>query len=245
MKGILYVCHGSRSKDGYREAVAFVEKAKRFMSVSIQEIGFLELAKPTIEEGFCRCVERGATEIAVVPLFLFAAGHVKQDIPERLNVLKSMFPFVVVSLGEPFGVHERLIALLIERVNEKRPLKAKRPAILLVGRGTSDVEAKEAFQEVVQLFRSHMSGHYVKSGFLAAAEPRFDQVLAETLEEEAVDAVLVVPYLLFNGVLINKMKRAICSLSAAKGVVLCESLGSHPAVYRVLVERIKKVLPDR
>ncbi len=83
MKAILYICHGSRLKAAKEEAVAFITSCMNRVEVSIQEICFLELASPTIDEGFRTCVKRGATEIIVIPVFLLAAGHVKKIF--RLN----------------------------------------------------------------------------------------------------------------------------------------------------------------
>ena len=55
-------------KEGAEEAQSFLHRVMDRISVEIQEISFLELTEPSIEEGFLRCVNRGATEITVVPL---------------------------------------------------------------------------------------------------------------------------------------------------------------------------------
>ena len=70
MRAILYVGHGTRSKKGAAEAKSFLQKIIRQTNISIQEISFLELTEPFIEEGFIRCVKKGAAAITVVPLFL-------------------------------------------------------------------------------------------------------------------------------------------------------------------------------
>ena len=88
MRAILYVGHGTRSKKGAAEAKSFLQKIIRQTNISIQEISFLELTEPFIEEGFIRCVKKGAAAITVVPLFLLAAGHIKTDIPEALLPLQ-------------------------------------------------------------------------------------------------------------------------------------------------------------
>ncbi|MGM2836781.1 CbiX/SirB N-terminal domain-containing protein, partial [Bacillus cereus group sp. Bce025] len=56
MKAILYICHGSRLKAAKEEAVAFITSCMNRVEASIQEICFLELASPTIDEGFRTCV---------------------------------------------------------------------------------------------------------------------------------------------------------------------------------------------
>ena len=47
------------------------------IDVPIQEICFLELAAPSMDEGITKCVERGATKIAVVPILLLTAAPCK------------------------------------------------------------------------------------------------------------------------------------------------------------------------
>lgn len=101
MKAILYIGHGTRSKKGAEEAKTFIERVMNRVNIPIQELSFLELTDPLIEEGFQRCVERGATDITVVPLFLLAAGHIKQDIPDALSSLKLKYPDIQVSVKDP------------------------------------------------------------------------------------------------------------------------------------------------
>lgn len=78
MKAVLYICHGSRLKTAKEEAIQFITSCMSRIEATIQEVCFLELANPSIEDGFRTCVKRGATEIIAIPVFLLAAGHVKK-----------------------------------------------------------------------------------------------------------------------------------------------------------------------
>ena len=49
------------------------------------ESAFLEFATPVIREGLEALKRRGVDRILAVPGMLFAAGHVKNDIPSVLN----------------------------------------------------------------------------------------------------------------------------------------------------------------
>ena len=102
MRAILYVGHGTRSKKGADEAKQFLEQVINEVQCEIQEVSFLELTEPFIAEGFNRCVERGATSICVVPVFLLSAGHIKKDIPEALEPLLQRFPDIPVEMADPF-----------------------------------------------------------------------------------------------------------------------------------------------
>lgn len=48
------------------------------------DYAFLELASPSIVEGVARSVERGVTDLLVVPYFLSAGRHVQEDIPNEI-----------------------------------------------------------------------------------------------------------------------------------------------------------------
>ncbi len=81
MKAILYICHGSRLKAAKEEAVAFITSCMNRVEASIQEICFLELASPTIDEGFRTCVKRGATEIIIIPVFFISGRSCEKRYP--------------------------------------------------------------------------------------------------------------------------------------------------------------------
>jgi len=241
MRAVLYVCHGSRVQEGCQQAIEFVQKTQELVSVPIQEISFLELAHPTIEEGFTRCIEQGATEIAVIPVLLLAAGHVKKDIPEKLEALQTLHPYVKISFGKPFGVHERIVDVLLERIQEKTTIIKKNIAVLLVGRGSSDADTIQNFEEIIHFFHTKTNFSYVESCFLAAAKPRFEDLLKETLARD-VDSIIVIPYLLFTGLLIKSIEKTIDMVRSDKDITLCDYLGFHPYLSEVLADRVNEAL---
>ncbi len=244
MKSVLYVCHGSRMQVSCKQAMDLIGEIQGSIPIRIQEIGFLELAEPTIEMGFERCIEKGATEVAVVPVFLFAARHVKNDIPKKLEGLKKRNPYVSVSFGKVFGLEERIIDILVERVNEKTMDRKESTAVLLVGRGSSDPDIKSTFTEVARLFRNRSQYRDVKPCFLAAAVPGFTELLYETLDQEG-DSIIIIPYLLFTGVLIREMKTMIDTISSEKDIILCNCLGFHPYLKEVLIDKVNETLQQK
>ena len=125
MKAVLYVCHGSRIKEGREQAMEFVERCKRELSYPVQETCFLELSEPDIFEGIIKCVQQGAKEIVVIPVLLLAATHVKKDIPNELERIAREFPEVTLRMGSPLGVHDKLISIIAERVKETGPIASR------------------------------------------------------------------------------------------------------------------------
>ena len=84
MRGVLYVSHGSRVPDAVNEATDFIDLVKAQVNVPLQETCFLELTSPNLAQGFQRLVDKGATEISVVPVLLLSAGHYYKDIPAEI-----------------------------------------------------------------------------------------------------------------------------------------------------------------
>ncbi|HSU79696.1 MAG TPA: sirohydrochlorin chelatase [Candidatus Angelobacter sp.] len=237
MRAVLYVSHGSRVKEGVDQARFFIESCMEPLSVAIQEICFLELVKPSIKEGVERCIQQGADEIIIQPVLLFAAGHVKKDIPEEVNKIKRLYPTIKFSYGKPFGQDARIIDILSERLHQSGTPLLGEAMILLVGRGSSDPEIKENF-EVISEAIWNKEGLPIQSCFLAACDPRLSDGLV-LAQKSGFRQVFVIPYLMFTGILMKDMKKAIRPYqSVNQTFFLCQSLGYHEKLKEVLIERV-------
>jgi len=120
VQAVLYVGHGSRVKAGADEAMNFIENSKQMIDIGIQEVCFLELVKPSILEGISKCVARGATKIAVVPILLLTAVHANEDIPLEIEKAKLKYPSITFTYGRAFGIHSKIIDSLYDRVLEQK-----------------------------------------------------------------------------------------------------------------------------
>ncbi len=237
MKAILYIGHGTRSKKGADEAKAFVSKVMGRIDVLVQEICFLELTEPSIEEGFGRCVERGATEITVVPLFLLAAGHIKQDIPLVLSSLQQRFPEIQVTVKDPFGVQGKILDAVADLVKETVGPFVREDRALIVGRGSSDPDIQSDFTLIANGIRERLGIKEVSVCYLAAAEPRLQEGF-ETIMKNADGIVIVIPYLLFSGLLTAEVTQEIRKWQKlGREIHYTGPLSSHRMIEDVVLER--------
>jgi sirohydrochlorin ferrochelatase len=238
MQAILYIGHGSRVKEAVDQAVNFIEQSIESVSAPIQEICFLELAKPTIQEGIKRCVQRGATRIAIVPVLLLNAMHAKKDIPIEIDKARRHFPEIRFDYGRPFGVHPKIIDSLIDRIYNRKITINKDAMVLLVGRGSSDPYVKRDLEQIANLLHQKHPFQRVETCYLAAAEPSFEQAL-DRAQELGHKQVFILPYLLFTGILMKSMERKVRDLTPPnQQFVLCRYLGYHPNLQDVLLERV-------
>ncbi len=82
---VLLCGHGSRDP----EAIAEFELLAAALRLRLPQVdfavGYLEFARPTIRDGLAALAARGARRILAVPGMLFAASHVKNDLPWEVN----------------------------------------------------------------------------------------------------------------------------------------------------------------
>ncbi|MEO2074074.1 MAG: sirohydrochlorin chelatase [Bacillus sp. (in: firmicutes)] len=237
MKAILYIGHGTRSKKGAEEAKAFIERVMNQVNIPIQELCFLELTHPLIEEGFKRCVERGATDITVVPLFLLAAGHIKQDIPDALSSLKVKYPQIQVNVRDPFGVQGLILDGVAELIRITAGEVGPDDRVLVVGRGSSDPAVHVDFAKITTGIRERLGIERVSVCFMAAAEPRLSEGL-ELITIGAAGRVIVVPYLLFSGLLTAEVSQEVRKRQQQGQQILHTGpLNGHRVIEDIVVKR--------
>ena len=115
---LLLVAHGSRNANANEDLHYVAEElAKKGRYVTV-EAAFLEIAKPTIEEGAEKCVRKGAESVVMVPYFLSAGIHARQDLQDFQKLLTANYPEVSFILGEPFGRHPLLLKIVEERATQ-------------------------------------------------------------------------------------------------------------------------------
>lgn len=272
MKTVLLVGHGSRVPAGNEELLRFTgQLAARRQELKI-ETCFIELASPSILGGIAKCVEDGATQIYIVPIILFAAGHSKLDIPMAIDEAKRQYPGVEFIYGRPLGVQQRAVELLLDRISgaERLSLPAVQEneagiqasellaartssagdedtAVLLMGRGGSDPDANSDFYKLGRLLWERTGYRTVESCFIAVAKPSLPEGLERCLALGA-RRIIVLPYLLFTGVLMEQFAETVSRFAAEHPGIQVEMggpLGAHPLLLDMLNDRIGETLEGR
>jgi len=123
--GTTHCRHGSRDPNANVEFEALVA-AYRAARPDIEVVhGYVELAHPSLLTALRDLAQR-ADSVVVLPLFLFAAGHVKNDIPLALSQARQDFPTVRFTMTNALGVHPNLVELAFERA---RTARGRRPRV--------------------------------------------------------------------------------------------------------------------
>lgn len=116
--GIIIVDHGSRRAQSNQmlEELALLF-ARRFPDrYPIVEPAHMELAEPSIETAYERCVQRGATRVVVAPYFLGPGKHWTQDIPRLTANAARRFPETRYHVTQTLGIDDLILDLLAKRI---------------------------------------------------------------------------------------------------------------------------------
>lgn len=247
--GLLLVGHGSREPVGVDEFLTLARLTAARAEGWAVEPCFLEFARPTIVEGFERLAGRGARRIVVAPVMLFAAGHIRRDIPAAVAAVAAGYPDLPVNQAQHLGCHQAICQLSRARSEQaafgKAKVAAEDTALVVVGRGSHDADATREMLDFVRLRQRLSSQAQVRTAFLAMADPPLAQVLDEVARTGA-RRIVVQPHLLFGGVLLERM-RAIVERFAHEHPrtewLVADHLGPADRVVDALLERAAAVLP--
>ena len=134
MKGILIIDHGSMKEEANHMIECVGELVQRMAGAEVVvRVAHMELATPTIADGFAACVAAGATEIVVFPYMLSPGKHSTRDIPRMVAELSAGYPGIPVQVTTAFGVNEQLAAVVLAKsgvapIARVEPHRCERPA---------------------------------------------------------------------------------------------------------------------
>jgi sirohydrochlorin ferrochelatase len=115
---LLLIDHGS-TRDDANELLPKVARMVREMSdFEIVCYAHMELAEPTIQQGFDACVAAGALEVIVHPYFLGPGRHSISDIPRIVAEAAARHSGVSYRITQPLGLDRKMGELILERVRE-------------------------------------------------------------------------------------------------------------------------------
>src|SRR5438552_13681083 len=116
MKAVLLIDHGSVRAEANAMLADMAAVVQNVLGESaVVRYAHMELAEPSIAQGFAACVEAGATEVIAFPYMLSPGKHSTRDIPRMVAEAAAPFPTVVYRVTEPFGIHEKLAELVALR----------------------------------------------------------------------------------------------------------------------------------
>jgi sirohydrochlorin cobaltochelatase len=107
--GVILFGHGARDPR-WAEPFEAVASTLRGQQPALEvRTAFLEFMSPTLQEAGTALAALGCTHVTVLPMFLGTGGHVRQDLPERLQALRDTLPAVQWQLAPAIGEHAAVL----------------------------------------------------------------------------------------------------------------------------------------
>ena len=246
--GIMICGHGSRDLAAVEQFAGLAGAFSERLTGIPVEYGYLEFATPIIRTGLDRLRERGVTDILAVPGMLFAAGHAKNDIPSVLNTYAANHRDITIRYGRDLGLDPRMTRAAADRITQALSRKADLPAadtlLVVVGRGASDPDANSNVAKVMRMLWEGLGFGWGETAYSGVTFPLVAPAL-ERAVKLGFKRIIVFPYFLFTGILVDRIYAATDQVAAANPdieFIKAPYLGDHTLVIDTFIDRLEEIL---
>jgi sirohydrochlorin ferrochelatase len=206
-EAVLLVGHGSRREKSNEQVRTLAARLEDRLGVAV-DAAFLELAAPAIDEAIAGLAPT-VSSVTVVHLSLFAASHVKNDVPLAVQQARADHDLTIDN-GAHLGIHPAILDLLDDRAaTVEAELGVDREVdevtVVLCARGSSDPDANGDVHKLARLLNEGREFVSVEPTFVGVTEPTLEETLHRVARERP-DATVVLPYMLGDGVLTGRIR---------------------------------------
>ncbi|MBT6407642.1 MAG: sirohydrochlorin chelatase, partial [Rhodospirillaceae bacterium] len=241
--------HGSRDEGAVSEFNALAGHLKERLPDYDIESGFLEFASPVLRTGLDKLKDRGAERILCLPGMLFAAGHVKNDLPSEVNEFAAENTNIDVRYGRELAIDRRLLKAAAERIEEaeknaETDVAREDTLLMVVGRGTNDSDANSNVCKVARMLWEGMGFGWAEVSYSGVAYPLVDAGLSHAVKL-GYKRIIVFPYFLFTGILVRRIYDwADDAQSANPDIEILKAgyLNDHPLLLETFADRVSEML---
>ncbi len=249
--GIMVCGHGSRSQAAVDEFAGLIAQLRPHFPDWPVAHGYLEFANPVIRDGLDALRAQGVTRVLAVPGMLFAAGHAKNDIPSVLNTYQAETG-LRIDYGRDLAIDARMIQAAAARI--QAAIDAADAAhgavpnhdtcLVVIGRGASDPDANSNVAKIARMLWEGFGFGWTEVGYSGVTFPLVEPCL-EHVTRLGYRRVIVFPYFLFTGILIDRIYGFTDEVAARHPdihFVKAGYLGDHPQVIATFAERVREIL---
>ncbi|WP_157252674.1 sirohydrochlorin chelatase [Nonomuraea typhae] len=267
---LLLIGQGSNDDADSAEFGRFVHRLRCRLDEHSAEVsgGYLERATPRLSDSVASLVARGHHRLVALPLSL---TRVSDDFPAALALEQERHPTLMYDYGRPLGPDPRVLAVLAERlkdaaaeivepvaerprlrvvdsayVDEPTRIEPGETAVVLVGEGSTDPVANAEIHRVSRLFWETHAYDFmtVETAFVSVTPPGVPGGL-ERCRRLGAKRVIVVPYLLFAGGMLEKVWAQALAYGAGHpdlDIRCAEVIGDCEPLADVVIDRYEEAL---
>ncbi len=250
--GIMVCGHGSRNGKAVAEFTQLTTGLARLLPHHPLAYGYLEFAHPVIPAGLDRLRSAGVAQVVAVPGMLFAAGHVKNDIPALLNRYSATTGLPII-YGRELGMDARMVRAAAARITAALPPEARGEAgiatgqdtlLVVVGRGSRDPDANGNVAKITRMLVEGLGLGWGETCYAGVTFPQVEDGLRRAVGL-GYRRIVVFPYFLFSGVLVSRIHRAVDRVAADHpqlDIRKAPYLSDHPLVLDTFRARAQEAL---
>ncbi|VAX08101.1 Sirohydrochlorin cobaltochelatase CbiX(long) [hydrothermal vent metagenome] len=244
---VLLVGHGSRNSEGNHEIDRFATHWHEQNADWHIETCFIEFAEVLLDAGLDNAAKHAAShnqKVIVVPLILNAAGHVKMEIPHFIDAARTRHPEVEFIYARHLGAGEAILTIIKrELCNVMEALDVPDPkttGVIILGRGSSDRVANGEVAKMARWLYEENDHEQIDIAFTGITYPRLERVVQQQVAL-GITQIAILPYYLFTGTLIERIKRQVARLQAQypQLAIQCGNyFGFEKEIYALLTLRV-------
>jgi sirohydrochlorin cobaltochelatase len=249
--GVMICGHGSRSKSAVTEFAVLAEKLAPLFPDWPVEYGYLEFATPVIKTGLDALRAKGVTHVLAVPGMLFAAGHAKNDIPSVLNTYAAEHD-ITIQYGRELAIDLQMLQAAGDRIKEAVDAANAKygnvdladTCLVVIGRGASDPDANSNVSKICRMLWEGMGFGWAEVGYSGVTFPLVQPCL-EHVARLGYKRVVVFPYFLFSGILIDRIygfTDEVAGNFSDIEFIKASYLNDHPKVIVTFADRVREII---
>lgn len=113
-RGIVLFSHGSRDPL-WRAPIEAVKLRIETQAPHLRVCcAYLELCTPSLPDAVEQMLQRGVSQITVVPMFLGTGKHAREDLPVLMRALQAAHPHIAFQVQGAIGEDPRMTALMAD-----------------------------------------------------------------------------------------------------------------------------------
>jgi len=244
-KALLIIDRGSKELEVQDELLKISNQAKEKGGYIYSNFCFLEVIPPYIDEGIRNCIKENVDLITVMPYFLYPGMKLKDAVKKTAAISKDKQVKLVIT--KPLCYSDVLKFVIIDRLTKLKflndiRLKDKECDVLVIGHGSSDRRATEAFLFTINSIKN--SYRNVEHCFLELEGPTIQEGINSVIKKNP-KIVLIMPYFLHKGIhikhdVINEVKIALKSHSFTN-ILIADHIGVDDNMVNLILLRANEV----
>lgn len=173
-------------------------------------------------------IHNGHRQIKIIPLLIFSASHMLEDIPKIISYFNEKYKNVSIGVTPPLGTHLLMKSIIQKRLNDSSQIDS---GIVIIAHGNK--RFKEADDELTSLVKSI---DFNIHPMMIYGELNYETLLPKI--ESHYKHLTIVPLFLYDGYLVNKVKQTIKEMNLSTPYTVTPSINFDPLLKDIIIERL-------